>query len=312
MVKFQDKLREHRRFPLHAEGIDILQVNLGYRCNMACKHCHVNAGPGREEMMDRETIDLLLGVLGEAPVQVLDLTGGAPELNPHFRFLVSAARKNNVHVIVRSNLTIFFEEGMEDLPEFYRRQGVEIIASLPFYREDGVDRVRGNGTFGKSIEALKILNDLGFGTDPAGPRLHLVFNPQGAFLPPAQETIEAEYKRELNEHFGISFDNLYAFANMPIGRFRDFLSRTGNLEKYMNKLVRSFNPETLGGIMCRRLINVGWDGRLYDCDFNQMIDVPILERYPRRISEFDFDLLAHREIFLGDHCYGCTAGQGST
>lgn len=312
MVKFEDKLREHHAFPLKAAGIDILQVNLGYRCNMACRHCHVNAGPGREEMMSREDIERVVALLRGSPVKVLDITGGAPELNPHFRYLVSEARRNNIHVIVRSNLTIFFEKGMEQLPEFYQEQGVEVIASLPYYRKEGVDRVRGSGAFGKSITALRLLNKLGFSIDSTGLRLNLVFNPQGAFLPPAQEMLETEYKRELKEHFGITFDHLYAFTNMPIGRFRDFLVRTGNISKYMEKLACSFNTKALDGVMCRHLISIGWDGRLYDCDFNQMIGLTVLESYPRRLDEFDFDLLSRREIALGDHCYGCTAGQGST
>jgi radical SAM/Cys-rich protein len=230
-MTFNERVLAARSEPLRASGVGILQVNIGYRCNMACKHCHIQAGPLRTEMMDRENIDSVLRVLGDNAFSALDVTGGAPELNPHFRRLVREARESGCHVIVRSNLTIFFEEGQGDLPEFYREHGVEVVASLPYYSGPNVDRVRGEGTFKKSIEALRRLNSLGFGSDDTELKLNLVYNPQGAFLPPGQASFEAEYKGRLAEGFGVRFNSLYAFANMPIGRFRDFLVRTGNLLK---------------------------------------------------------------------------------
>jgi len=290
----------------------ILQVNLGYRCNMACKHCHVSAGLSRQEVMQRETAEQVMRVLLDNPFAVLDLTGGAPELNPSFRWLVEKAAEAGRHVIARTNLTIFFEKGMEDLPRFYRDHAVELIASLPYYLEDNVDRVRGGGAFKKSIEALQMLNALGYGKEASGLAISLVYNPQGLFLAPSQCTLEMEYKKELAEKFGISFTRLYTFTNMPLGRFREFLARTNNLEKYAQKLSDAFNPSTLDGIMCRHLINVGWDGRIYDCDFNQIAGLSTSPGTPQHIGEFDYAALAQRRIMFADHCYGCTAGQGSS
>ncbi|MEJ2324698.1 MAG: radical SAM/Cys-rich domain protein [Nitrospirota bacterium] len=275
---FQEKVLAARGGPLAAEGIEVLQVNLGFRCNMACKHCHVEAGPARGELMGEETAERVISVLAHSDIPALDLTGGAPELNPQFSMLVAEARRLEKRVIARSNLTIFFEEGMEDLPEFYAEHGVEVVASLPYYMESGVDRVRGEGTFRKSIEALRKLNSLGFGADEGGMLLNLVYNPPGAFLPPAQETLEGEYKRELGEKFGISFSRLF----------------------------------TLDGLMCRHLLSVGWDGSLYDCDFNLVLGLKVAEGCPENIGDFDLRRLSSRRIAVGDHCFGCTAGQGST
>jgi radical SAM/Cys-rich protein len=310
--KFHDKILSLRPDPLRALDLKILQVNLGYRCNLACKHCHVSAGPGRTEAMDGKTVDAVLRAFLDNPFEILDITGGSPELNPHFRALVAEARKAGRHVIVRTNLAIFFEHGMDYLPRFYRDNGVELVASLPYYIEDGVDRVRGSGTFKKSIAALKVLNGLGYGNGALGTPLSLVYNPQGMFLAPAQCTLEAEYRRELGERFGISFTRLYTFTNMPVGRFREFLVRTGNLEKYTNTLSSAFNPLALDGIMCRHLLNVGWDGVLYDCDFNQVLGLAVLGDGPRHIRHFDYNALLRRRIAVDDHCFGCTAGQGST
>jgi radical SAM/Cys-rich protein len=262
--------------------------------------------------MDEKTAAVVLRVLAENPIETLDLTGGAPELNPQFRRLVTEARKMGRHVVVRTNLAVFFEDGMEGFPEFYRDHGVELIASLPYYLEDNVDRVRGSGSFKKIIAALEHLNELGFGKGASERSLNLVYNPQGAFLAPDQAMLEAEYKRGLHDRFGISFTRLYTFANMPIGRFREFLERTGNLAKYMDKLSCAFNPKTLEGVMCRSLVNVGWDGALYDCDFNQVLGLPVSPEASRRIGAFDFDALSKRKIHVDDHCYGCTAGQGSS
>jgi radical SAM/Cys-rich protein len=312
LMHFREKVLAVRSAPLHASGIDILQVNLGYRCNMACKHCHVQAGPDREETMDRRNVEEVLRVLKENGIGVLDITGGAPELNPDFRYLVEEARHTGCHVIVRSNLTIFFEKGMEDLFDFYSLNNAEIIASLPYHSETVVDKVRGNGAFQKSIKALQQLNSLGYGKSAGGKKLNLVYNPGGAFLPSAQSALEDEYRKELKGKFDISFHCLYTFANMPIGRFREFLVRSNNFDTYMKKLTDAFNPETLTGIMCRHVINVGWDGALYDCDFNQMIGLRLSSGSPLAIKDFDCYLLAKRQIAVDDHCYGCTAGQGST
>jgi radical SAM/Cys-rich protein len=312
ITKFEQKILSVKPEPLQALGIRILQVNLGYRCNLACKHCHVSGGPARTEVMDEKTAAMVLRVFAESLIETLDLTGGAPELSPNFRRIVADARKMGRHVVVRTNLAVFFEDGMEGLPEFYRDHGVELIASLPYYLEDNVDRVRGSGSFKKIIAALRQLNDLGFGNGDSERPLNLVYNPQGAFLAPDQTMLEAEYKRELRVRFGISFTRLYTFSNMPIGRFKDFLQRTGNLVKYLDKLSCAFNPRTLDGVMCRSLVNVGWDGALYDCDFNQVLGLPVSPETSRHIRDFDFDALSKRKITVGDHCYGCTAGQGSS
>jgi radical SAM/Cys-rich protein len=308
---FEEKVLDVRGGPLMATRIDVLQVNLGFSCNMACKHCHVEAGPARKEMMGEETVAHVLPALAEGDIPALDLTGGAPELNPHFRELVLKARDIDRRVVARTNLTIFFEDGMEDLPEFYAGNGVELVASLPYYMESGVDRVRGSGAFQKSIEALRCLNSLGYGVE-GGRTLNLVYNPPGAFLPPGQEALEADYKNELKRNFGVTFTSLFTFTNMPIGRFKDFLRLSGNLDGYMDKLHSAFNPSILDGLMCRHLLSVGWDGRLYDCDFNLVLGLPVDEECPGHISDFDYDKLAGRKIRVGDHCFGCTAGQGST
>lgn len=261
--------------------------------------------------MDGPTVDAVLAALDDGRVGTLDITGGAPELNPHFRRLAAGAGRLGRKVIARSNLTIFFEKGMDDLPQFYLENNVEVVASLPYYSGANVDRVRGEGAFAKCVEALKRLNSLGYGRGDGAPRLNLVFNPLGAFLPPSQCDLEAEFKSRLSGDFGITFDRLYAFVNMPVGRFRDFLVRSGNYEKYMARLEAAFNPGTLEGLMCRRLISVGWDGGLYDCDFNQALGLG-LEEGPSHIGDFNYDDVSGRRVKVGDHCFGCTAGQGST
>lgn len=308
---FREELLSANGRPLTAFGIAILQANLGYSCNMACKHCHVGARPGRSRTMSREVIDTVLDVI-ESNINALDITGGAPELNPHFRYLVEEARNIGSHVMVRTNLTVFFEEGMDDLPEFYAANSVEVIASLPYYTEGEVDRVRGRGTFEKCIKALRRLNDIGYGSASAGRKLNLVYNPAGAFLSPPQEVLQHDYKKELGRRYGVTFDELYTFTNVPIGRFRDHLIRKDNLERYTEKLACAFNPETVHGLMCRRLLSVGPDGALYDCDFNQTLGLAVQDNCPQNIREFDYSRLAGRTITVGDHCYACTAGQGST
>ncbi|MBV9852818.1 MAG: arsenosugar biosynthesis radical SAM protein ArsS [Armatimonadetes bacterium] len=311
-VTFAEKLESIGLGPPRAAAVDTLQVNVGKRCNQACKHCHVEAGPTRTEMMTRETAELVIAALERHPeIGTVDITGGAPELNPNFRHLVTEARRLGRHVMDRCNLTVLFEAGQEDTAEFLRAHDVEVVASLPYYLAQRTDAQRGAGVFDKSIAGLRRLNALGYGL-AGGPALNLVYNPTGAFLPPAQAEIEAEYKRELHKRHGIVFNNLFVITNMPIARFLHFLERTGNTEKYMDRLVQAFNPAAAAGVMCRSLVSVGWDGTLYDCDFNQMLDLPVKAGAPPHIKDFDGHALARREIVTGRHCFGCTAGAGSS
>ena len=301
--------------PLKRDKLQTLQVNLGYRCNQQCLHCHVNAGPRRPETMSRETIEDILHFLRRQPeVRTLDLTGGAPELNPHFREFVECARRLGVHVLDRCNLTVIFEPGQETLPEFLAEQGVEIIASLPCYLSDNVDRQRGKGVFDKSISALRRLNDLGYGHAGSGLVLNLVYNPQGPTLPPPQPQLEQNYRRFLSERFAITFNRLYTLTNMPIQRFGSMLISKGQFNAYMALLRTSFARENLAHVMCRTLLSVDWQGYLYDCDFNQMLGLPLRHRAKARthISEICGENLQGKYIVVRDHCYGCTAGQGSS
>lgn len=311
-AQFQDKLAEAGLWPLTATGIETLQVNVGKRCNQACKHCHVEAGPSRTEMMTRETAAQVMDALRRHPeIKTLDITGGAPELNPNFRSLVTEAKALGRHVIDRCNLTVLFIAGQEDTAQFLRDHEVEVVASLPYYLAQRTDAQRGLGVFDQSIEGLRLLNSLGYGQDD-GPALNLVYNPTGAFLPPAQGEIEAEYKRELDKRYGIVFTHLYTITNMPISRFLHFLERSGNYERYMEKLTQAFNPAAASDVMCRTLVSVGWDGALYDCDFNQMLELPVLAGLPGHVRDFDGFALQKREIAVGSHCFGCTAGAGSS
>jgi radical SAM/Cys-rich protein len=300
-------------YPLNALEVTTLQVNVGKRCNQACKHCHVDAGPNRTEEMSRETAGFCIDAFHRHPsIHTLDITGGAPELNPNFRFLATEARRLGRHVIDRCNLTILFEPGQEDLAGFLAVNEIEVTASLPYYLGDRTDAQRGGGVFEKSVAGLKILNDLGYGRDGSGLVLNLVYNPTGAFLPPDQASMEAEYRRELRARHNIIFNSLFTITNLPISRFRHFLERTGNYEKYMSRLMRAFNPAAAANVMCRTLVSVGWDGTLSDCDFNQMLEMPVGDGQPRHIRDFDAHLLARRRIVTGDHCLGCTAGAGSS
>lgn len=312
MTPFIERLKTVRSNYLHAEEIKILQVNLGWICNQTCMYCHVNAGPYRTEIMNLKTIDSVIDIVKEYGIPTVDLTGGAPELNPYFRHLVEGLRSLGTSIIDRCNLTVFFEPGMEDLPRFLKKNSVEVVASLPCYLKENVDAVRGRGVFTKSIEGLRLLNRLGYGGDNGGPSLTLVYNPTGAFLPPSQETLENDFRRELSSRYGIKFNKLLILANIPVNRFNDYLVRSGKYEQYMKTLSCNFNPGTLDGLMCRHLISVSWDGRLYDCDFNQMLGVPLKEECPQTIWEFELEQLNMREISVGNHCYGCTAGQGSS
>jgi len=302
-------------FPAIRRGAtDTLQVNLGYLCNQQCLHCHVAASPHRTELMSRETMDQVLAFIDASAVSTLDLTGGAPEMNPHFRDLVIAARARDVRVIDRCNLTILLEPGHEDLAEFLAAQAVEITASLPCYLEENVDQQRGKGVYGKSMEALRRLNALGYGREGSGRALNLVYNPLGATLPPAQGPLEAAYKAELATRYGIVFNRLYALANMPIQRFGSTLISKGTFDSYVQLLRSAHRPENLEGVMCRSLISVDWQGYVYDCDFNQMLGLGLLAGAKPRthLSDLIGRDLAGLPIQVRQHCYGCTAGQGSS
>ena len=311
-VGFEEKLAAHGLELRASDSIETLQVNVGKLCNQACKHCHVDASPARTEIMTRETVERVLDAVRRFRVPTLDITGGAPELNPSFRHLVSEARRAGAHVIVRHNLTVMFEPGQEDLPEFFRERGVEVVSSLPYFLEQQTDAQRGRGVFGKSIEALRRLNAAGYGRDGGALKLNLVYNPVGAFLPPAQGSIERDFKRELLARYGVAFDRLYTITNMPIKRFLEYLRRSGNEERYMQRLVEAFNPATVEGLMCRTLVSVDWTGRLYDCDFNQMLELGVAPGLPQTIEDFDPAKLAARPVVTGAHCFGCTAGAGSS
>ena len=291
-----------------AERLEVLQVNVGRRCNLTCKHCHMEAGPNRTELMTRETLTQVLRVLKSWGFKTLDITGGAPEMNPDFQWLVEEGVKSGAHVMVRSNLVILGDPGYEHLSEFFAERGVEIVASLPFYTERDCDRQRGEGTFQSAISMLKKLNALGYGRDERLP-LDLVYNPGGAFLPPNQGELEREYKTRLGSDYGIAFTRLFAITNNPIGRFGDFLKRTGNFDRYMQRLCDAFNPAALEGMMCRFQLSVAWDGGLYDCDFNQAAKLTI--KGPSNIRDLG-DTPERREIAFGPHCYACTAGAGSS
>ncbi|HVF96001.1 MAG TPA: arsenosugar biosynthesis radical SAM (seleno)protein ArsS, partial [Flavisolibacter sp.] len=289
------------------------QVNVGKMCNQVCKHCHVDAGPDRKEIMTPETMEQCLTALRNNPsLQTVDLTGGAPEMNPDFRWFVTEIKKLERHVIVRCNLTIILaNKKYFDLPQFYKEHGVEVVSSLPFYTQDRTDRQRGNGVFEDSIKALQLLNSEGYGVEGSGLVLNLVYNPAGAFMPAPQTALEKEYKKELGERYGISFNNLFAITNLPISRFLDYLLQSGNYEKYMEKLVAAYNPVAAANVMCRTTVSIGWDGWLYDCDFNQMLDLKV-SCSTKHISDFNKNLLETRSIVINQHCYGCTAGSGSS
>jgi radical SAM/Cys-rich protein len=308
-------LLERIPFPEIARGqLDTLQVNVGYRCNQSCVHCHVNAGPNRTEQMDGATADLALAFLERQRIGTLDITGGAPELNPHFRRLVTDARDMGVRVMDRCNLTILEVPGQEDLADFLAAQQIEIVASMPCYLLDNVDRQRGKGVFDGSIRALKRLNALGYGRDETGLALNLVYNPQGPSLPPAQGALEADYRRVLGETYGIVFNTLYTLANMPIQRFGAILISKGQFDEYLALLQHSHLDANLDGVMCRNLISIDYRGYVYDCDFNQMLDLPLARGARERVhlSEIMDEDLTGNPIRVAGHCFGCTAGQGSS
>ncbi len=315
--RFAQTLQQHG-LELRHGATQVLQINLGKRCNQTCAHCHVNAGPARSEAMTRETADRILDWLARTGISIVDITGGAPELNPHFRHLVERIKglAPARHIIDRCNLTILFEPQQENLAEFLAAHAVEIVASLPCYSAENVDTQRGEGVFDKSIAGLQKLNALGYGTDERLP-LNLAYNPVGPYLPGPQHELEAAYRSELKEHFGIVFNHLYSITNLPIARFAAFLRREGKLEEYQELLVKAFNPASVAGLMCRSTLNIGWRGEVYDCDFNQMLDMqwsgaPFGARKPLFLWDIKPEEVKDRPILTGDHCFGCTAGAGSS
>lgn len=308
---FEEKLAASGLPALHATDVEILQVNVGKVCNQTCTHCHVDAGPDRKEAMSRETAEHIVQLLDQPSIKTLDITGGAPEMNPFFRYLVEQGRERGKHVIDRCNLTILNANGFRDLPDFLAQHQVEIVASLPCYLEENCDAQRGDGVFQRSIQALKTLNELGYGQPDSALELCLVYNPVGPSLPPDQIKLEAAYREQLSSRYGIVFSRLYTITNMPISRYLDDLLQTGQYESYMQKLIDAFNPSAVGSLMCRNTLSVDWQGNLYDCDFNQMLDLPIRGK-SRRVDSCDWEELSCRPIATANHCLGCTAGAGSS
>ncbi len=313
LPKFMEKLNEAGWNKLTPSRLEIFQVNIGKMCNQVCQHCHVDAGPDRKEIMTQETMQLILNAIPASGAHTLDLTGGAPEMHPHFRWFVEQALLTGVKdVIVRCNLTIILaNKKYHDLPEFFAANNIHVVSSLPFYKKDKTDKQRGDGVFEKSIEALKMLNRVGYGMPNTGLKLDLVYNPAGAFLPAAQSALESEFKKSLMEEYGVSFNQLFTITNIPISRFLDYLIASDNYEDYMDLLVSSFNASAISGVMCRNTLSVGWDGQLFDCDFNQMLELPLSTK-GKHIADFSVEDWNKREIVVSQHCYGCTAGAGSS
>ncbi len=311
MNDFDQQIAQSTGSPLQSSRIQALQVNIGLTCNQECRHCHVASSPRRTEQMDRATMAQVLVAARAVACELVDITGGAPELNPHFRSFITDLRRQGHRVQVRTNLTVLLEPEMETMPAFFRAQQVELVASLPCYSEENVDRQRGDGVYAKSVKTLQGLNELGYGRDPQLV-LNLVYNPGGAALPPDQVALEDDYRRELMERHGIVFTHLLTITNMPIGRQGSDLKRSGEAGQYAQRLREAFNPATVEGLMCRHQINVGWNGTLYDCDFNLALRMPMDHGAPNHISAFDPAVVRNRRIVTGDHCFGCTAGSGSS
>ncbi|MEM9916628.1 MAG: arsenosugar biosynthesis radical SAM (seleno)protein ArsS [Bacteroidota bacterium] len=312
--KFTDKAAQAGHQQLKPSGIEIFQINIGKLCNQTCAHCHVDAGPDRrEENMDRATLEKCLEIIAATPsIHSVDITGGAPEMNPHFRWFVEACRHLGKKIMVRCNLTIIVANPKYySLPNFFARHKVQVVSSLPYFSKRRTDSQRGDGVFEDSIKALKMLNAVGYGKEETGLELNLVFNPSGAFLPGDQMTLEAEFKRQLQRKYNIVFNNLFAITNLPIARFLDYLIQSGNYASYMQALIEAYNPGTLEGLMCRNTLSISWDGYIYDCDFNQMLDLKVASKV-QHINDFDAKQLQERSIVLNQHCYGCTAGAGSS
>ncbi|MCO6357837.1 arsenosugar biosynthesis radical SAM (seleno)protein ArsS [Roseivirga pacifica] len=294
-------------------GIDTFQVNVGKMCNQVCKHCHVDAGPDRKEIMTRETMQQILDALEGTDVKTVDLTGGAPEMNPDFRWFVEALSEQGRQIIVRCNLTIILANPKyHDLPDFFKKHGVNVVSSLPSFTARRTNAQRGNGVFEKSIEALKMLNAVGYGKADSGLKLDLVYNPSGAFLPDDQAILTQEFKHKLKENYDIVFNDLFVITNLPVSRFLDYLLNSKNYESYMDELANAYNPVAAAGVMCRNMVSISWDGYLYDCDFNQMLELKLSGNAPKHVKDFDWDKVMDREIVINQHCYGCTAGAGSS
>lgn len=310
---FKDKISQTSQFPLKAKKLEILQINVGYMCNQVCDHCHVDAGPDRKEIMTRDTMRACLKVIKNSGAHTLDLTGGAPEMNPDFRWFVEEAAKVGIQdFIVRSNLTIIrANKKYYDLPEFFKKHNVHVVSSMPHWTRGKTDKQRGDGVFDKSIKALQELNAVGYGLPNSDLRLDLVYNPSGAFLPGDQASMEKDFKKALSEDFDIQFHNLFAITNLPIARFLDYLIASENYEDYMYALVEAYNPAAVANVMCTNTLSISWDGYLFDCDFNQMLELPVNSK-SKHISEFNEELLEGRTIVISQHCYGCTAGAGSS
>jgi radical SAM/Cys-rich protein len=310
IVRFESKLKESNLLPLKTTSLDTMQINLGKMCNQVCKHCHVDAGPDRKEIMTNDVMQLCLDALKDSPIQIVDLTGGAPEMNPNFRWFVEELSALKKHIIVRCNLTIILANKKHyDLPEFFKLHKVEIASSLPYFTAIRTDAQRGNGVFEQSIEALKMLNTVGYGINP-NLQLNLVYNPTGSFLPGDQSGLEREFKTKLKDKYDIVFNQLFAITNLPVSRFLEHLVNLGKYEEYMQTLVEAYNPIAAEGVMCRNMVSVSWDGFLYDCDFNQMLDLKIQSN--SHIQDFDFNKHIDRNIIVKKHCFGCTAGAGSS
>jgi len=298
-------------YPLLARSVRALQVNMGASCNMNCNHCHVNGGPDRKELMELDVMEQCLRVIKASKIPTVDITGGAPEMNPNYRWFVKECSALGLRILTRTNLSILLEEGYEDMASFFAARKVEVIASLPYYTDSVTDRMRGEGAFDASLKALRLLNKAGYGRSGTGLLLSLVYNPAGAYVSPSQGAVEADFRRRLKEKYDISFTNLFTITNIPAGRFFDFLERSGNTGQYINRLIDSFNPEAAANAMCRDLISVGWDGTLYDCDFSQMLSLKCAVEYPT-IWDFDMEALSGRAIAVGLHCYACMSGAGSS
>lgn len=309
---FIARLNDCGAFPLQAVGIDILQMNITRRCNLSCKHCHVQAGPQRTEMMSHETMMHCIQAAGCKEIYTIDITGGTPELHPDLEWLIGELAAMKKRLIVRSNLLVMLEPEYRHYMEVFAAKKVEIVGSLPAYNAERTDRQRGAGTFEAVIRAIKELNEKSYGVPESGLLLHLVHNPVGAYLPGPQRALEAEYRHVLRDNYGLQFNALFCLVNSPIGRYRDYLKNSGNLSEYMRTLQCAFNPQTVNSVMCRTTLSVGWDGRLYDCDFNQMLNLPVNSGAPNYIKDFDFAHLAEREIVVRSHCFACTAGAGSS
>jgi radical SAM/Cys-rich protein len=315
VLPFSKKVAESGNAPLSAAGIDILQINIGYTCNLLCRHCHVDAGADRKEMMTRQTMQECMNALDNSAIKIIDITGGAPEMNPEFRWFIESLRAKTADatILVRSNLTLLTgNEKYRALPEFFKQHRVTLIASLPCYTRENVDHMRGKGVFDRSIEALKLLNSLGYGQEKSDLELNLVYNPEGTSLPGDQRQLEQEYRKQLFAEHGIFFSKLYTITNMPISRFLKDLLENGHYCEYMTLLAENYNALSVKNLMCRTTISVGWDGTLYDCDFNQMLHLPLAKPAPQHISKFSEEALRNRRIIVGQHCYGCTAGAGSS